>query len=46
MSQVKKFLPQQEGGDFSSQQHFFAMVLKDMNAERWSICFEKSPETH
>ena len=29
MSQVKKFLPHQEGGDFSSQQHRFVVVFKD-----------------
>ena len=29
MSKVKEFLPHQESGDFSSQQHRFVVVFKD-----------------
>ena len=34
MIQVKKFLPNKKGDDFSSQQHRFAVVQKDKNAKR------------
>ena len=34
MIQVKEFLLHQEGDDFFSQLHRFAVVLKDKNAER------------